>query len=66
MTTWDPSTDDLDPAPAYDVLQAWGGEFFTIRYAVSGTTYRGLWSSAVRAVDQAGNRSAPTPSMLVW
>jgi hypothetical protein len=66
VTTWDPSTDNVDPAPAYDVLQAWGGDLFTIRYAVSGTRYRGLWSSAVRAVDQAGNRSAPTPSILVW
>jgi hypothetical protein len=66
ITTWDPSTDNVDPAPAYDVLEAFGGDFFTIRYAVSGTTYRGRFTSAVRAVDQAGNRSAPTPSMLVW
>jgi hypothetical protein len=43
-TTWDPSTDDVDPAPAY----------------------RGQLPDAVRAVDQAGNRSAPTPATLVW
>jgi Fibronectin type III domain len=66
VTTWDPSTDDVDPAPAYDLLQAFGGDLFTVRYAVSGTTYRGVFTSAVRAVDQAGNRSAPTPSTLVW
>jgi hypothetical protein len=66
VTTWDPSTDDVDPAPAYDLLEAFGGDLFTIRYAVSGTTYRGRFTSAVRAVDEAGNRSAPTPSMLVW
>jgi hypothetical protein len=66
VTTWDPSTDDVDPAPAYDLLEAFGGELFAIRYAVSGTTYRGRFTSAVRAVDQAGNRSAPTPSTLVW
>jgi predicted phage tail protein len=67
VTTWDPSTDDVDPAPAYDVLQeATAGGLFVIRYAVSGTTYRGRFSSAVRAVDQAGNRSAPTPSTFVW
>lgn len=66
VTTWDPSTDNVDPAPAYDVLQGFGGDLFTIRYAVSGTTYRGLFSSAVRAVDQAGNRSAPAHSTLVW
>jgi hypothetical protein len=66
ITTWDPSTDDVDPAPVYDVLQEVGGHWFAIRYAVSGTTYRGQFSSAVRAVDQAGNRSAATPSTLVW
>jgi hypothetical protein len=66
VTTWDPSTDDVDPAPAYDLLEAFGGDLFTIRYAVSGTTYRGRFTSAVRAVDQAGNRSAPTPSTFVW
>ena len=65
VTTWDPSTDDVDPAPAYDLLEEFGGDLFTIRYAVSGTTYRGRFTSAVRAVDQAGNRSAPTPSTLV-
>jgi hypothetical protein len=43
-----------------------GAAWFTIRYAVSGTTYGGLFSSAVRAVDQAGNRSVPTPSTFVW
>lgn len=47
-------------------MQEFGGDLFAIRYAVSGTTYRGLFSSAVRAVDLAGNRSAPTPSTLVW
>ena len=66
VTTWDPSTDDVGPAPAYDILLEFGGDLFTIRYAVSGTTYRGSFNSAVRAVDQAGNRSAPTPSTLVW
>jgi len=66
ITTWDPSTDNVDPAPVYDVLQEFGGDLFAVRYAVSGTTYRGQFSSAVRAVDQAGNRSAPTPSTLVW
>jgi hypothetical protein len=66
ITTWDPSTDNVDPAPAYDLLEAFGGDLFTIRYAVSGTTYRGRFTSAVRAVDQAGNRSAPTPATLVW
>jgi hypothetical protein len=66
VTTWDPSTDDVDPAPAYDLLEAFRGELFTIRYAVTGTSYRGRFASAVRAVDQAGNRSAPTPATLVW
>jgi chitinase len=66
VTTWDPSTDNVDPAPAYDILLEFGGDLFTIRYAVTGTTYRGSFNSAVRAVDQAGNRSAPTPSTLVW
>ena len=66
ITTWDPSTDDVDPAPVYDILQEFGGDLFTLRYAVSRTTFRGLFPSAVRAVDQAGNRSAPTPSTLVW
>jgi hypothetical protein len=65
VATWDPSTDAVDPAPAYDVLQQLGGDLFTIRYAVSGTTYDGLFASAVRAVDQAGNRSAPTPATFV-
>jgi hypothetical protein len=66
VTTWDPSTDDVDPAPAYDLLEGFGGDLFTIRYAVAGTTYRGPFTSAVRAVDQAGNRSAPAPSTFVW
>jgi chitodextrinase len=66
ITTWDPSTDNVDPAPAYDLLDAFGGDLFAIRYAVAGTSYRGRFASAVRAVDQAGNRSAPTPSTLVW
>jgi hypothetical protein len=65
VTTWDPSTDNVDPAPAYDVLQEFGGDWFTIRYAASRTTYRGQFTSAVRAVDQAGNRCAPTPSTFV-
>jgi hypothetical protein len=47
-------------------LEAIGGDLFTIRYAVAGTSYRGRFASAVRAVDQAGNRSASTPSTLVW
>ena len=64
ITTWDPSTDDVDAAPVYDILQEFGGDLFTLRYAVSRTTFRGLFR--VRAVDQAGNRSAPTPSTLVW
>jgi hypothetical protein len=66
ITTWDPSTDDVDPAPAYDLLEEVGGEFFAIRYAVSGTTFRGRSTAAVRAVDAAGNRSAPTRSTFVW
>jgi chitodextrinase len=66
VTTWEPSTDNVDTAPAYDLLEGFGGDLFTIRYAVSGTTYRGRFTSGVRAVDQAGNRSAPTPSILVW
>ena len=66
VTTWDPSTDNVDSAPAYDLLEAFGGDLFTIRYAVVGTSYRGRFASAVRAVDQAGNRSAATPATLVW
>lgn len=66
VTTWDPSTDNVDPAPAYDLLQEFGGEWFAIRYAVSATTYRGQFTAGVRAVDLAGNRSAPTPATLVW
>jgi chitinase len=66
VATWNPSTDDVDPAPTYDILQELGGDLFTIRYAVSGTTYQGQFTSAVRAVDQAGNRSAPTSSTFVW
>jgi hypothetical protein len=66
IATWDPSTDDVDPAPVYDVLLAIGGDLFTLRYGVTRITYRGQFPAAVRAVDQAGNRSAPTPSALVW
>jgi hypothetical protein len=66
IATWDPSTDNVDPAPAYDVLQEFGGDLFTIRYAVSGTSFRSFqFTSAVRAVDQAGNRSAPTRSVFL-
>jgi hypothetical protein len=66
VTKWDPSTDDVDSAPAYDLLEDFGGDLFTIRYAVSGTTYRGRFTSAVRAVDHAGNRSAATPARFGW
>jgi chitodextrinase len=66
ISTWDPSTDNVDPAPVYDILREVGGDLFTIRYGVSGTTFRGQWADAVRAVDQAGNRSAPTRSTFVW
>jgi hypothetical protein len=65
-TTWDPSTDDVDPAPAYDILREAAGDLFTVRYAVPRNSYRGQLPDAVRAVDQAGNRSAPTPATLVW
>jgi hypothetical protein len=54
--TWDPSTDNVDPAPVYDIMEEIGGDWFTIRYGVTGTTYRGRFPSAVRAVDQAGKQ----------
>jgi Fibronectin type III domain len=66
IATWDPSTDNVDPAPAYDILQQWAGDWFAIRYAVSKTTFRSLsFPDAVRAVDPAGNRSAATPSTFL-
>jgi hypothetical protein len=66
VATWDGSTDDVDPAPVYDILEEVAGDWFTLRYGVSGTTCRGRFTDGVRAVDQAGNRSTPTPSTLVW
>ncbi|MGW5365134.1 fibronectin type III domain-containing protein [Actinopolymorpha pittospori] len=56
LTTWDPSTDDVTPQARiqYDVVN-WTG--FTQFYgATSGTTDWG--PAGVRAVDEAGNRSA--------
>lgn len=66
-TTWNASTDDVDPQSslAYDTLQRWAGDLFTAHYAVSGTSVRGAQASAVRAVDRTGNRSAPTTSTVV-
>jgi hypothetical protein len=47
-------------------LQEFGGGLFTIAYAVTRTTFRSIqFTSAVRAVDQAGNRSAPTLSTFL-
>ncbi|GAB3426298.1 fibronectin type III domain-containing protein [Flindersiella endophytica] len=56
LTTWDPSTDDVTPQAEiqYDIVN-WTG--FTEFYGgTSGTTDWG--ASSVRAVDEAGNRSA--------
>jgi chitinase len=66
-TTWEASTDDVDPQSsiAYDTLQLWAGELFTARYGVTGTSVTSAFASAVRAVDRAGNRSAPTMSTVV-
>jgi hypothetical protein len=66
-TTWTASTDDVDPQSsiAYDTLQLWAGELFTALYGVTGTSVTSAFASAVRAVDRAGNRSAPTTSTVV-
>jgi chitinase len=66
-TTWDASTDDVDPQSsiAYDTLQLWAGELFTALYGATGTSVTSAFASAVRAVDRAGNRSAPTTSTVV-
>jgi hypothetical protein len=66
-TTWDASTDDIDPQSsiAYDTLQLWAGEQFTALYGATGTSVTSAFASAVRAVDRAGNRSAPTTSTVV-
>jgi chitinase len=66
-TTWTASTDDVDPQSsiAYDTLQLWAGGLFTAHYGVTGTSVTGAFASAVRAVDRAGNRSAPTTSSVV-
>ncbi|GAA1717758.1 hypothetical protein GCM10009809_12110 [Isoptericola hypogeus] len=68
LTTWQASTDPFD-APSslrYDLLQTWRGELFTAGYGVQGTSFGGSFFSAVRAVDPAGNRSAPALTALVW
>ena len=66
-TTWTASTDDVDPPSsiAYDTLQLWAGDLFTALYGSSGTSVTSAFASAVRAVDRAGNRSAPTMSLVV-
>lgn len=66
-TTWTASTDDVDPPSsiAYDTLQVWAGEQFTALYGATGTSVTSAFASAVRAVDRAGNRSAPTTSQVV-
>lgn len=67
-TTWTASTDPVDPSSslAYDLLQAWPGGLFTSRYGVVGTADHGSVVYAVRAVDPAGNRSAPAMATIVW
>jgi hypothetical protein len=67
VTTWTASTDPFDPSSSltYDLLQAWAGTLFTAKYSVLGTQYEGGFISAVRAVDLAGNRSAPASTTLV-
>jgi hypothetical protein len=66
-TTWNASTDDVDPQSsiAYDTLQLWAGDLFTALYGATGTSVTSAFASAVRAVDRAGNRSAPTMSTVV-
>ena len=68
VTTWTASTDSFDPSSSlkYDLLQEWAGALFTAKYGVAGTQYEGVFISAVRAVDPAGNRSAPAFTTLVW
>jgi hypothetical protein len=68
VTTWAASTDGFDPSSSltYDLLQPWAGALFTAKYGVAGTRYEGAFISAVRAVDPAGNRSAPAATTLVW
>lgn len=67
-TTWTASADPVDPASSltYDLLQAWPGGLFTSRYGVAGTADHGSVVYAVRAVDPAGNRSAPAMATIVW
>ena len=66
-TTWAASTDNVDQQSsiAYDTLQLWADELFTAHYGVTGTSVRSAFASAVRAIDRAGNRSAPTMSTVV-
>lgn len=66
-TTWAAASDPVDPPSSlrYDVMQTWVGELFTAKYAVEGTTYVGAFSTAVRTVDPAGNRSAPATAVFV-
>lgn len=67
-TTWTASTDPVDPSSSltYDLLQQWPGGLFTSRYGVAGTADHGAVVYAVRAVDPAGNRSAPAMATIVW
>lgn len=67
-TTWTASTDAFDPSSSltYDVMQEWAGGLFVAKYGVVGTRYEGVFAGAVRAVDPAGNRSAPALSTVVW
>ncbi|QAY68702.1 fibronectin type III domain-containing protein [Xylanimonas protaetiae] len=66
-TTWTAATDPVDPAASlrYDVLQLWAGDLFTAAYGIPGTSYVGVFASAVRTVDPAGNRSAPALATFV-
>ena len=66
-TTWTASTDDVDPQSsiAYDTLQLWAGDLFAALYGATGTSVTSAFASAVRAVDRAGNRSAPAMSTVV-
>jgi predicted phage tail protein len=68
ITTWTASTDDVDPPSSltYELLQLWAGELFVVRYGITGTSTSGPFATAVRAVDRAGNRSAPAFTTSVW
>jgi hypothetical protein len=68
VTTWTASTDQTDPSSSltYDMLQSWAGDLFTVRYGVTGTQVSGFFVAAVRAVDPAGNRSAPASTTVLW